>query len=325
MEHQQIPSKNKTSSDHDQSPETPPPKKKKDPAFLSSPVYPPIKPTKPQLSTHRDDYLVPIRSASRFSFKSQLTSLYMHPTEYTSKLSDKNQDFFTSIVSKSMAPCQYWLDNGVKIFSLQFTFLRASINDLETDENDPSFLSNAQKTTHRLTYTRFIQHTKPQNYIFANYTYTSPFTMTNLYTIDHTKITGYLRNNDPIKQYFCLLPHNDTSRPLIVPQEYLIHFDDFLLPCNIPTEIVKPLTVIKHLVSLPLDDEDTSYYTLLQNSHTPIMNFCSSLQKPFPLWLKLNKNVLIQITNPLHNLLSNIHKKLAKNFLACRTIVRSRI
>ena len=46
MEHQNIP-KNKTPSDHDQSPETPPPMKKKyeimkDPAFLSSPNYPPI-------------------------------------------------------------------------------------------------------------------------------------------------------------------------------------------------------------------------------------------------------------------------------------------
>ena len=93
--------------------------------------------------------------------------------------------------------------------------------------------------------------------------------MTNLYTIDHSKITGYLRNYDPIKQYFCLLPHNDTSRPLIVPQEYLIHFDDFLLPCNIPTQIVKPLTVIKHLVSSPLDDRDISYYTALsKQSHS---------------------------------------------------------
>ena len=55
--------------------------------------------------------------------------------------------------------------------------------------------------------------------------------------------------------------HNDTSRPLIVPQEYLIHFDDVLLPCNNPTQIVKTLTVIKHLVSSPLDDKDISYYT----------------------------------------------------------------
>ena len=107
---------------------------------------------------------------------------------------------------------------------------------------------------------------------FANYKYTSPLTitnLTNLYTIDHSKITGYLRNYDPIKQYCCLLPHNDTSRPLIVPQEYLIHFDDFSLPCSIPTQIVKPLTVIKHLVSSPLDDKDTSYYTALsKQSHS---------------------------------------------------------
>ena len=93
--------------------------------------------------------------------------------------------------------------------------------------------------------------------------------MTNLYTIDHSKITGYLRNYDPSKQYFHLLPHNDTSRLLIVPQEYLIHFDDFLLPCNIPTQIVKPLTVIKHLVSSPLDDKDTSCYRALsKQSHS---------------------------------------------------------
>ena len=168
-----------------------------------------------------------------------------------------------------MALYQYWLENGIKIFSLQFNFLRPSIYDLKIDENDPSFLSTAQKATHHLTYTRFLQHSKPQNYIFANYKYTSPLNLTNLYTIDHSKITGYLRNYDPVKQYFCLLPHNDTSRPLIVPQEYLIHFDDFLLPCNIPTLIVKPLTVIKHLVSSPLDDNDISYYTALsKQSHS---------------------------------------------------------
>ena len=134
MEHQIIPSKYKTPSDHDQSPDTPPPTKKKyeimkDPAFLSSPIYPPILPTKPQLSTNRDDYLVPILSTNRFFFKSQLTSLYKHPTDYTFKLYDKNQDFFTSIASKIMAPYQYWLENGIKIFSIQFNFLRPSIYD----------------------------------------------------------------------------------------------------------------------------------------------------------------------------------------------------
>ena len=162
-----------------------------------------------------------------------------------------------------MGPYQYWLDNGVKFFSLQFNFLRPSIYDPKTDESDPSFLSISQKATHHQTYTKFLQHTKPNNYIFVNYKYTSPYTMTNMYTLDHSCITGYLRNYDPIKRNFCLLPYNNTSRPFIVPQEYLIHFDDFLLPCNIPTQIVKPLTVIKQPVSSPLDDKDKSYYAAL--------------------------------------------------------------
>ena len=253
-------------TDHTQT--TPPPPKKryeiiKNPIFLSSPIYPPSIPSKVSLCTNRDDHLIPLLSNGNFVFKAQLTSLYMHPTDYSFHSYDKNQDFFTSIASKIMGPYQYWLDNGVKIFSLQFNFLRPSIYDLKTDESDPSFLSISQKATHHQTYTKFLQHTKPQNHIFVNYKYTSPFTMTNMYTLDHSCITGYLRNNDPIKQYFCLLPYNNTSRPLIVPQEYLIHYDDFLLPCNIPTQIVKPLTVIKHLVSSPLDDKDRTYFTAL--------------------------------------------------------------
>ena len=153
----------------------------------------------------------------------------MHPTDHSIRLYDKNQDFFNSIASKVMGPYQYWLDNGVKIFSLQFNFLRPSIYDLKTDESDPSFLSVSQKATHHQTYTKFLQLTKPKNYIFVNYKDTSPFTMTNMYTFYHSCITGSLRNYDPIKQYYCLLPYNNTSGPLIVPQEYLKHFDDFFV------------------------------------------------------------------------------------------------
>ena len=91
----------------------------------------------------------------------------------------------------------------------------------------PSYQSH--KTLLITKHTLFYFNTKPQNYIFANYKYTSPFTMTNLYTIDHSRRTVYIRNYDPNKQYFCLLPHNDTSRPLIVPQDYLVHFDDFFV------------------------------------------------------------------------------------------------
>ena len=109
----------------------------------------------------------------------------MHPTDYTFKLYEKNQDSFTSIASKRMSRYHYWLNNGVKFFSLQFY-------SLKRDEPDPTFLSILRNVTHRQTNTKFLQHKKPQNYFFANYKYTS-FTMTNLYTIDHSKITGYLR------------------------------------------------------------------------------------------------------------------------------------
>ena len=93
--------------------------------------------------------------------------------------------------------------------------------------------------------------------------------MTNLSLLDYSKVTGYLRNYDPIKQDFRLLPHNDTSRPLIVPQEYLMHYDDVLLPCSIPSQIVYPLAVFKHLVSSSRDKKDTSYHTAFsKQSHS---------------------------------------------------------
>ena len=113
----------------------------------------------------------------------------------------KIRTFFTSIASKILGPYQYWLDNGVKIFSSQFNVFRPSIYDLKTDESDPSFLSISQNATHHQTYTKFLQHTKPKKYDFVNYKYTSPYTMTNMYTLHHSCITGYLRNYDPIKQY----------------------------------------------------------------------------------------------------------------------------
>ena len=116
----------------------------KDPVFLSSPKYLPSIPSKISLCTNRDDHLIPLLSHlshGDFVFKAQFTSLCMHPTDYSFRLYDKNQDFFTSIASKMMRPYQYWLDNGVKIFSLQFNFLRPSIYDLKTDESDPFFLS----------------------------------------------------------------------------------------------------------------------------------------------------------------------------------------
>ena len=131
--------------------------------------------------------------------------------------------------------------------------------------------------------------------------------MTNLYTLDHSCITGYLRNYGPIKQYFFLLPYNNTSRPLIVPQEDLVHFDDFLLPCNIPTQIVKPLMLLNISYLLHSTKKTKPTIQLYTNKLTPTMNFSSLQQKPFRLWYKQNKT---QNTN--HTLLQS--KTLRTNF-----------
>ena len=80
----------------------------------------------------------------------------MYPTDYTFCLYDNNRDFFTSIASKVLSSYQYWLENGVKTFSLQFNFLRSSVYDLKTDESDPSFPSVSQKAPHHQTYTKFL-------------------------------------------------------------------------------------------------------------------------------------------------------------------------
>ena len=126
MEHTKVeheiskPTPSQDNTDHTQT--TPPPPKKRY-EIMKEPIYPPSIPSKISLCTNRDDHLIPLLSTDDFVFKAQLTSLYMHATDYSFRLNDKNQDFFTSIASKIMGPYQYWLNNGVEIFSLQFNFL----------------------------------------------------------------------------------------------------------------------------------------------------------------------------------------------------------
>ena len=116
--------------------ETPPPKKKNEilkyPLFFSLPIYPTILnfQTFTFCKPKRDDRVIPILSQNRFTFEAQMTSLYMHPTDYTFRQYDKNRDFYTSFASK-MSNYQYCLDNGVKNFSLPFNFRRQSICDLK--------------------------------------------------------------------------------------------------------------------------------------------------------------------------------------------------
>ena len=127
----------------------------------------------------------------------------------------------------------------MKIFSLQYNFLRPSPYDLKTEENDANFLPYQRKKAHHVTYQKFLNYKEPENYLFFTSIYTSPFTFNSDYLKDHTKIKGKLRNCDPLKQSFLFLPNENPKRPIIVPQEYLILNDDSLLQEDIPQSISK--------------------------------------------------------------------------------------
>ena len=102
-----------------------------DKAFMESGACPPfIKPIKQD--EDRDCELVPILSSKQFTFQCQLTSLYIIPTKYKFIIREFKNDYHTSI--------DWWLHNKVKVFSLQYNFLRPSPHDLRTEENDANFL-----------------------------------------------------------------------------------------------------------------------------------------------------------------------------------------
>ena len=96
--------------------------------------------------------------------------------------------------------------------------------------------------------------------MFFNPKYTSLFTFSSEYLIDHAKTKGKLQNYDPLKQSFHLLPNDYPKRPIIVPQEYLILNDDSLLQEDIPQNISDPLPPLQHITSQPLGDSEKSYY-----------------------------------------------------------------
>ena len=107
---------------------------------------------------------------------------------------------------------------------------------------------------------KILQYKEPENYLFFNSKYTSPFTFNSEYLIDYTKRKGKLRKYDPLKQSFLFLPNDNLKKPIIVPQEYLILNDDSLLQEDIPISISNLLPPIQPIASQPLGDCKKSHY-----------------------------------------------------------------
>ena len=93
-----------------------------DKPFMESGACPPfIKPVKQD--EDRDSECTPKLSSKQFPFQSHLTSLYMIPTKYKFIIREFKNDYHTSIASKLITQYDWWLNNKVKIFSLQYNFL----------------------------------------------------------------------------------------------------------------------------------------------------------------------------------------------------------
>ena len=176
----------------------------------------------------------------------------MIPTKYKFIIREYKNDYQTSIASKLITPYDWWLNNKMKTFSFQYNFLRPSPYDLRTEENDANFLPDQIKKAHHITYQKVLKYKEPENYLFFNSKYSSPFTLNSDYLIDHTKRKGKPRNYDPLKQSYLFLPNNIPKRPIIVPQEYLILNDDSLLQEDIPKGISDPIPPIQRIASQPL-------------------------------------------------------------------------
>ena len=141
----------------------------------------------------------------------------MYPTEFTCILYDKCQDFFTSIASRILSLCQYWLKWCLNLFS-KFQSLRLLIYDPITVEMILHFFQIHQRHSSYDKQRYFGVSLHHYKLIHAR-----PFSC--------CKLSSQLVSHKTILLSSSTQVHLDHSLFL----EVLIHFVDFLLLCNVPT------------------------------------------------------------------------------------------
>ena len=187
--HHNASPKDKTPPENDPAPETPRPPKRKlnhERYCLSSLLYP------PKLHTN----------SSLLQFDMSISYQYFRTTVYLRK---RNSILFICIRQTlppfSMIKPKLFLHQSLRKSFLHTnltrqwsnkTFLFNSVLE-KIDKKRPFSSLICTKSSHHMSYSKFLQHTKPLNYIFDNNKYISPFTMTHLHTLDHSKVTGLLQ------------------------------------------------------------------------------------------------------------------------------------
>ena len=144
-----------------------PPKKKynilEDPVFIDSGILPPtLHPLKTpsQTNTMSDDFFF-LRTHP--NFKTNLPSLYMTPTQYNFRFpQDRNFDHYVAYASKSLEQFSFWQAKRISFFQLQFSFLKPTQHDLNTNPNDITTTLSGKKLHHQ-TYQHFLEQKTSQN------------------------------------------------------------------------------------------------------------------------------------------------------------------
>ena len=253
----------------------------KDPHYIKCGFQPPV--LHPFKSLNKLRELPPNFIELHPNFKPNLISLYLTPTNYKFKLTNnRRDDHYVAYASRQLNQLTFWQSKRIRFFSLQFNFLKPTPFDLSTDTSDPEILSLRSREQHHQTYSTFLKYPHTQNFIYQNHKYTSPFNFHTNYRIDSNLSTGHIRNYDPIKQYYIFSPAKNPTRPLIVPQEYLILSNDSLLPSNIPEQVSIPFQPLEFIVNHPLDDTSRSYYTSLVHKHYNFNQLLFLLAKLIP-------------------------------------------
>ena len=279
-----------------------PPKKKynilEDPVFIDSGILPPtLHPLKTpsQSNTMTDEFL-----RTHPNFKANLPSLYTTPTCYKFRFPpDRNFDHYVAYASKNLPQLAFWQNNRIRFFQFQFNFLKPTHHDLKFNPNDITTTLSVKKL--HQTYQLFLEQKHPQNFLFQNHKFTSPFSYHSHYSLNHLFTIGTIRNYDPGKQYFNLSSYHDPTRPLFVPQEALNVNDDFLLPTHIPNAVPNFLPKMTKLVETPLGDHSRSLNTALIHKHYSLaqLNFIIAKLSSFILKKKQYKYFSLNVSDEI--------------------------
>ena len=140
------------------------------------------------------------------NFKANLPSLYMTPTSNKFRFpQDRSFDHFVAYASKNLPQLAYWQNNRIRFFQFHFNLLKPTHHDLNTNPNDITTTPSVKKLHHQ-TYQLSLEQKHPQNFIFQNHKFTSPFSYHSHYSLNHLFTIGTIRKYNPVKQYFFSLP-----------------------------------------------------------------------------------------------------------------------